>query len=91
MDKLDKKIHINFWYVIAAVLGMLLIQRSLSGEHQAARRSRIAASRPCSTKTRSTTIAITQNYISGTLKEAQPDGLKEFITTRVDARSRRKC
>ncbi len=26
MDKTDKKVHINFWYVIAAVLGMLLIQ-----------------------------------------------------------------
>jgi hypothetical protein len=26
MDTTDKKFHINFWYVIAAVLGMLLIQ-----------------------------------------------------------------
>jgi cell division protease FtsH len=26
MDPKDKKFHINFWYVIAAVLGMLLIQ-----------------------------------------------------------------
>ena len=26
MDATDKKFHINFWYVIAAVLGMLLIQ-----------------------------------------------------------------
>ena len=26
MDQADKKVHINFWYVIAAVLGMLLIQ-----------------------------------------------------------------
>ena len=30
-------------------------------------------------------IAITQNYIRGTLKEANADGLKQFITTRVDA------
>jgi cell division protease FtsH len=26
MDKTDKKVHINFWYIIAAVLGMMLIQ-----------------------------------------------------------------
>lgn len=26
MNATDKKFHINFWYVIAAVLGMLLIQ-----------------------------------------------------------------
>lgn len=29
-------------------------------------------------------IGITQNSIHGTLKEAQPDGLKDFITTRVE-------
>ena len=29
-------------------------------------------------------IAIAQNYISGSLKEAQPDGVKDFITARVD-------
>src|SRR6266478_540924 len=28
-------------------------------------------------------VAITQNRIQGTVKEAEPDGLKEFITTRV--------
>ena len=33
MDSADKKVHINFWYVIAAVLGMLLIQSSLYREH----------------------------------------------------------
>jgi hypothetical protein len=26
MDATDKKFHINFWYIIAAILGMLLIQ-----------------------------------------------------------------
>ena len=35
MDKLDKKLHINFWYIIAAVLGMLLIQDFLHREHKA--------------------------------------------------------
>src|SRR6201993_5452763 len=28
-------------------------------------------------------VAITQNRIQGTLKEAEPDGLKDFVTTRV--------
>ena len=31
MDATDKKFHINFWYIIAAVLGMLLIGISFVG------------------------------------------------------------
>ena len=32
---MDKKVHINFWYVIAAILGMLWIQSLYLPEHQA--------------------------------------------------------
>lgn len=31
---MDKKVHINFWYVIAAVLGMLWISEFISAEHR---------------------------------------------------------
>ena len=30
---MDKKIHINFWYVTGAILLMLWIAESLSGQH----------------------------------------------------------
>ena len=43
---MDKKIHINFWYVTGAILLMLWIQ-SLYLEAANLRRSPTAASRPC--------------------------------------------
>jgi cell division protease FtsH len=84
MDSADKKVHINFWYVIAAVLGMLLIQ---SIYLDSTRNTPIPYSRFQSllNEGKIAEVSIAQNYISGTLKEAQPDGLKNFITTRVDA------
>ena len=81
--QMDKKIHINFWYVTGAILLMMWIQ-SVYLTSTNRRRSRTAAFRPCSTKTRSPKSGSAQNYIRGTLKEAQPDGLKDFVTTRVD-------
>ena len=83
MDSTDKKVHINFWYVIAAVLGMLLIQ---SLYLDSTRNTPIPYSQfqTLLGEGKIAEVAIAQNYISGTLKEAQPDGLKEFITTRVD-------
>ena len=83
MDKTDKKIHINFWYIIAAVLGMMLIQ---SLYLQSTKLTPIPYSRfqTLLNEDKVAEIGIAQNYISGSLKEAQPDGVKDFITTRVD-------
>src|SRR6266480_3846370 len=83
MDKTDKNLHINFWYIIAAVLGMLLIQDLYL---ESTKLTPIPYSRfeTLLKEDKIDKIAIAQNYISGTLKEAQPDGLKEFITVRVD-------
>jgi cell division protease FtsH len=83
MDKVDKKVHINFWYVIAAVLGMLLIQDLYL---ESTKLTPIPYSRfqTLLNQDKVEKIAIAPNYISGSLKEAQPDGLKDFITTRVD-------
>ena len=83
MDKADKKIHINFWYIIAAVLGMLLIQ-DLYLESTKLTPIPYSQFETLLNQDKIDKIAIAQNYISGTLKEAQPDGLKEFITARVD-------
>src|SRR5690348_675048 len=83
MDKTDKKVHINFWYIIAAVLGMMLIQDLYL---ESTKLTPIPYSRfqELLNENKIAKVAIAQNYISGSLKEAQPDGLKDFITTRVD-------
>jgi cell division protease FtsH len=79
---MDKKVHINFWYVIAAILGMLWIQ---SLYLQSTKRTQIPYSR-FQTLLREDQVAsvdIGPNYITGTLKKEQPDKLKNFITARV--------
>jgi cell division protease FtsH len=83
MDKADKKAHINFWYIIAAVLGMMLIQNLYL---ESTKLTPIPYSRfqTLLNEDKVAQIGIAQNYISGSLKEAQPDGVKDFITTRVD-------
>src|ERR1700720_3969496 len=83
MDPKDKKFHINFWYVIAAVLGILLIQDLYL---ESTKLTPIPYSRfqTLLNEDKVDKIAIGQNYISGSLKEAQPDGVKDFITARVD-------
>src|SRR5256714_7380812 len=83
MDPKDKKFHINFWYVIAAVLGMLLVQDLYL---ESTKLTPIPYSRfqTLLNEDKVAKVAIAQDYISGSLKEAQPDGVKDFITARVD-------
>jgi len=83
MDTTDKKFHINFWYIIAAVFGMLLIQDLYL---ESTKLTPIPYSRfqELLNENKVAKVAIAQNYISGSLKEAQPDGVQDFITTRVD-------
>jgi cell division protease FtsH len=79
---MEKKQQIHFWYVIAAVLLMLLIQ---SLYLQSTKLTPIPYSRfeTLLNENKIKEVAITQNQIQGTLKEAEPDGLKDFVTTRV--------
>src|SRR3984893_14947604 len=79
---MEKKQQIHFWYVIAAVLLMLFIQ---SLYLQSTKITPIPYSRfeTLLDQNKIKEVAITQNRIQGTLKEAEPDGLKDFVTTRV--------
>ena len=79
---MDKKVHINFWYVIAAILGMLWIQ---SLYLQTTERTPIPYSRfqTLLNDDKVAQVDIGPNYISGSLKKPEPDGLKDFITARV--------
>ena len=83
MNSTDKKFHINFWYIVAAILGMLIVQDVYL---ESTKSTPIPYSRfqTFLNEDKVAKITIAQNYITGSLKEAQPDGLKDFITTRVD-------
>ncbi len=82
MDKMDKQTHIHFWYIVAAVLGMLLIQSLYlqSTEYKPIPYSRFQSLLKAD---KIAEVAITQNYIRGKLKKAEPDGLEKFVTGRV--------
>src|SRR6516164_6268443 len=79
---MEKKQQIHFWYVIGAVLLMLFIQ---SLYLQSTKLTPIPYSRfeTLLDANKIKEVAITQNQIQGSLKEAEPDGLKDFVTTRV--------
>jgi cell division protease FtsH len=79
---MEKRQQIHFWYVIAAVLLMLLIQ---SLYLQSTKLTPIPYSRfeTLLGENKVKEVAITQDRIQGTLKEADPDGVKDFVTTRV--------
>jgi len=80
---MEKKQQIHFWYVIAAVLLMLFIQ---SLYLQSTKVTPIPYSRfeTLLDANKVKEVAITQNRIQGTLKEAEPDGVSDFVTTRVE-------
>src|ERR1700756_2540961 len=79
---MEKKQQIHFWYVIAAVLLMLFIQ---SLYLQSTKLTPIPYSQfeTLLNEDKIKEVAITQNQIRGTLKEPEPNGTKDFITTRV--------
>jgi cell division protease FtsH len=80
---MDKKTHINFWYVTGAILLMLWIQ-SLYLESSKFTAIPYSRFQTLLNEDKVAEIGITQNQIRGMLKEAQPDGVKDFVTTRVD-------
>jgi cell division protease FtsH len=82
MDKTDKRIHINFWYIIAAVLAMLLIQ-DIYLESTKLKPIPYSRFEQLVNEDKVKEVWVSQNQIQGILKEAQPDGLKDFVTTRV--------
>lgn len=80
---MDKKVQINFWFIMVAMLSLLLIQNLYTRYTQV---EPIPYSRfqHFLEQGRIAEIAITQNQIFGTLKEEHADGFKEFVTTRVE-------
>ncbi len=80
---MDKKGQINFWYLIAAVLGLLFVQ-SLYMQYTKVEPIPYSRFQHLLEQGKVAEIAITENQIYGTLKEMHADGFKDFVTTRVE-------
>lgn len=80
---MDKKTQLNFWYVIIAVLGILLIQ-SMYARYTKVEPIPYSRFHTLLDEDKIAEIAITENHIYGTLKGEGADGLKDFVTTRVE-------
>jgi cell division protease FtsH len=80
---MDKKTQINFWYVIIAVLGILLIQ-NMYARYTKVEPIPYSRFHTLLDEDKIAEIAITENHIYGTLKGEGAEGLKDFVTTRVE-------
>jgi cell division protease FtsH len=80
---MDRKAKINIWYIVVAVIGFLLVQAFYQTSKQV---TTIPYSRfeTLLDQDKIEKIWISQNTIQGTLKEPEKDGVKQFVTTRVD-------
>lgn len=80
---MDKKSQINFWFVIVAILGLLLIQ-NLYSQYTQVEPIPYSRFQHLLEQGGVAEIAITEHQIFGTLKEKNADGFKDFVTTRVE-------
>ena len=83
MEPNTRKRQIMIWYVIAAVIGMFLIQSFWVSYNKIATIPYTQFEKLLSDN-EIAKVTVSQNYIQGTLKNPLPDGKKDFYTTRVD-------
>jgi cell division protease FtsH len=80
---MDKKEQINFWYVMAAIFSILLLQ-NIYNEYTKVEPIPYSRFQHFLEQGRIAEIAITDQHIYGTLKTKHADGFKSFVTTRVE-------
>lgn len=80
---MDKKTQINFWYVIIALLGVLFVQ-NLYKQYTKIEPIPYSRFQTLLDQDKIAEIAVTHDYIYGKLRETGADGVKEFVTTRVE-------
>ncbi len=80
---MDKKEQINFWYVIVAILSVLFLQ-NLYNNYTKIEPIPYSQFQHFLEQGQVAEIAITDQYIYGTLKVQHADGFKDFVTTRVE-------
>lgn len=80
---MDKKNQINFWYVIIAILGILIVQ-NLYTQYSKVKPIPYSQFQSLLDKGEIAEIAIAEDHIYGTLSKTGANGLKDFVTTRVE-------
>ena len=80
---MDKKVQYNLWYALAAVFGIVLLQ-GLWQQYQQVEPIPYSQFQSYLKDGKVDDIVITDKYIQGTLKNAQPGQPSQFIATRVD-------
>lgn len=80
---MNKKNQINFWYVIFAILGVLLVQ-NLYTQYNKIKPIPYSQFQTLLERGEIAEISIAQDRIYGTLSKTGADGLKDFVTTRVE-------
>jgi cell division protease FtsH len=80
---MNKKNQINFWYVILAILGVLLVQ-NLYTQYNKVKPIPYSQFQTLLDQGEVEEIAIADDHIYGTLRKTGVDGLKDFVTTRVE-------
>ncbi len=80
---MDKNEQINFWYVMVALLSILVVQ-SLYNEYTKIEPISYSHFQTLLEKGQVSEIEITDQYIYGKLKVPHGTGLQDFITTRVE-------
>ncbi len=80
---MDKKSQINFWYIIVAVLSILLLQ-NLYTQYNKVEPIPYSQFQILLDQGKVAEITITENHIFGSLKVMDANGVKDFVTTRVE-------
>jgi cell division protease FtsH len=83
MDNNDRKRQIMIWYVIAALIGVFVIQSFWTSYNKVATIPYSQFEKLLSDN-QIAKVTVGQNSIQGTLKKPLPDGKKDFYTNRVD-------
>lgn len=80
---MDKKVQFNFWYIVIAILAMLFL-RNLYDQYTRIEPIPYSRFQDYLEQGRVAEVAITENRIYGKLSGTGVDGIKEFVTTRVE-------
>jgi cell division protease FtsH len=80
---MDKKIQFNIWYVVAAVFGILLLQ-DVWQAYRAVELVPYSQFQSYLEQGRIDNVVVTENHITGTIKDAKPGEPSQFVTRRVD-------
>lgn len=82
-NEANKKLQFNFWYIVIAILSMLFLQ-NLYTQYTRIEPIPYSQFQDLLEREKIAEVAITENQIYGTLKASEPNGVKEFVTTRVE-------